>query len=54
MIKTRLTTRFNLTHPILLAPMAKIGGGALTSAVSRAGGLGLIGSKCTKEKNSGR
>lgn len=43
MIKTRLTARFNLTHPIVLAPMAKAGGGALAAAVSRAGGLGLIG-----------
>ena len=43
MIQTRLTARFNLTHPIVLAPMAKVGGGVLAAAVSRAGGLGLIG-----------
>ncbi len=43
MIQTRLTRRFNLTHPIVLAPMAKVGGGVLAAAVSRAGGLGLIG-----------
>jgi len=43
MIRTRLTRRFNLTHSIVLAPMAKVGGGALAAAVSRAGGLGVIG-----------
>ncbi len=43
MIQTRLTTRYNLTHPILSAPMAYASGGALASAVTRAGGLGFIG-----------
>jgi len=43
MIETRLTKQLNLTHPIVLAPMAKVGGGALAAAVSGAGGLGLIG-----------
>src|SRR5690606_31413842 len=32
-----------IEHPVLLAPMAGISGGALAAAVSRAGGLGLIG-----------
>jgi nitronate monooxygenase len=40
---TRLTQRFGLTHPILSAPMAGAGGGALAAAVTRGGGLGLIG-----------
>lgn len=40
---TRLTERFGLTHPVLSAPMALAGGGALAAAVTRAGGLGLIG-----------
>ena len=38
-----LTERFGLEHPILSAPMAFVAGGALAAAVSRAGGLGLIG-----------
>lgn len=41
MIRTRLTQRFGIQHPILSAPMAYICGGALAAAVSRAGGLGI-------------
>uniref|UniRef100_UPI002FC6ED15 nitronate monooxygenase n=1 Tax=Bosea sp. (in: a-proteobacteria) TaxID=1871050 RepID=UPI002FC6ED15 len=40
---TRLTERFGIEHPILSAPMALAAGGALAAAVTRAGGLGLIG-----------
>ena len=43
MIRTRLTERFGLTHPVIQAPMALAAGGALAAAVSGAGGLGLIG-----------
>lgn len=43
MLSTRLTHTLHLRHPILSAPMAFAGGGALAAAVSRAGGLGLIG-----------
>ncbi|MCO5092409.1 nitronate monooxygenase family protein [Bosea sp. (in: a-proteobacteria)] len=42
-LATRLTRRLGIAHPILSAPMALAGGGALAAAVSRAGGLGLIG-----------
>lgn len=42
-LSTRLTRALNIRHPILSAPMAFAGGGALAAAVSRAGGLGLIG-----------
>lgn len=42
-ITTRLTERFGLVHPVVLAPMAQAAGGSLAAAVSRAGGLGLIG-----------
>ncbi|WP_085827327.1 NAD(P)H-dependent flavin oxidoreductase [Roseovarius gaetbuli] len=42
-MKTRLTEAFDLTHPILSAPMAFAAGGRLAAAVSHAGGLGLIG-----------
>ena len=42
-ISTRLTERLGLAHPVILAPMAFAGGGALAGAVSQAGGLGLIG-----------
>ncbi len=43
MIETRLTRAFGLDHPIVSAPMAIAGGGALAAAVTGAGGLGLIG-----------
>lgn len=43
MITTRLTDRLGIPHPIVSAPMALAAGGALAAAVSRAGGLGLIG-----------
>jgi len=42
-LKTRLTEKFDLTYPIVLAPMAPASGGALAGAVSAAGGLGLVG-----------
>ncbi len=43
MIRTPLTRWFDLTTPVVGAPMAGIAGGALALAVSRAGGLGMIG-----------
>ena len=42
-LSNRLTEALNIQHPIVSAPMAFAGGGALAAAVSRAGGLGLIG-----------
>lgn len=42
-IATRLTSRLELEHPIVSAPMARAGGGRLAAAVSDAGGLGLVG-----------
>jgi len=42
-IVTPLTDAFDLDFPLILAPMAGFSGGALAAAVSRAGGLGLIG-----------
>tara|TARA_R110002049_G_scaffold201563_1_gene372307 strand:+ start:19517 stop:20506 length:990 start_codon:yes stop_codon:yes gene_type:complete len=42
-VKTRLTEVFGLSVPVIQAPMAFVAGGVLASAVSRAGGLGLIG-----------
>ena len=41
--RTALTDLLGLQHPILLAPMGAVAGGALAAAVTRAGGLGLIG-----------
>jgi nitronate monooxygenase len=41
--RTALTDLFGIRQPILLAPMGGISGGALAAAVSRAGGLGLVG-----------
>ncbi|HET9407623.1 MAG TPA: nitronate monooxygenase [Candidatus Sulfotelmatobacter sp.] len=43
LIRTRLTDRFGIRHPIVCAPMAMVTGGALARAVSRAGGLGIVG-----------
>ncbi len=42
-LKTALTDLFGIRHPILLAPMGGVSGGALAAAVTRAGGLGIIG-----------
>jgi nitronate monooxygenase len=42
-IKTPLTRWFDLSTPIVGAPMAGVSGGELARAVSRAGGLGMIG-----------
>jgi nitronate monooxygenase len=42
-ISTRLTEVLRIEHPILLAPMDIVADGRLAAAVSRAGGLGLIG-----------
>jgi nitronate monooxygenase len=42
-MRTRLTDAFDLTHPIVSAPMAYAAGGRLAAAVTHAGGLGLIG-----------
>jgi nitronate monooxygenase len=40
---TALTRLLGIQHPILLAPMGGVAGGALARAVTEAGGLGLIG-----------
>ena len=42
-LRTRLTERLGIEHPIVSAPMGLFAGGRLAAAVSRAGGLGLIG-----------
>lgn len=42
-LRTPLTDLLGIEHPILSAPMAGVAGGALAGAVTRAGGLGLIG-----------
>jgi nitronate monooxygenase len=42
-ISTPLTARLGIQHPILLAPMDVIAGARLTSAVSAAGGFGILG-----------
>ena len=41
--RTKLTDRLKIEHPVLLAPMGMVSGGALAAAVTNAGGLGLIG-----------
>ncbi|MBK8956994.1 MAG: nitronate monooxygenase [Proteobacteria bacterium] len=38
-----LCERLDIAEPLLLAPMAGVAGGRLAAAVSRAGGLGLVG-----------
>lgn len=42
-IRTALGEMLDLRYPIVLAPMAMVSGGELASAVSNAGGLGLVG-----------
>ncbi|NKB76231.1 MAG: nitronate monooxygenase [Gammaproteobacteria bacterium] len=42
-IKTRFTEFFDVSHPIMLAPMDQVSDGHLAAAVSKAGGLGMIG-----------
>ena len=42
-LRTRLTGRLGIRHPVLLAPMGFVSGRALAAAVSAAGGLGIIG-----------
>ena len=42
-ISTLLTARLGIAHPILSAPMDVIAGARLTSAVSAAGGFGILG-----------
>lgn len=43
MLATRLTRRFGLSTPLVLAPMAMGSGGDLAAAWARAGALGLVG-----------
>jgi nitronate monooxygenase len=42
-LRTAFTELFSLDHPVALAPMGGISGGALAAAVSNGGGLGLVG-----------
>ena len=42
-MRTRLTETFGIPYPIVCAPMALVAGGRLAAAVSRAGGLGIVG-----------
>ncbi|WP_415822893.1 nitronate monooxygenase, partial [Mycobacterium senriense] len=42
-LTTRLTELFGIEQPVVLAPMALASGGRLAAAVTKAGGLGLIG-----------
>jgi nitronate monooxygenase len=42
-LSTAFTNLFDIEHPIALAPMGGSAGGALAAAVSRGGGLGLLG-----------
>lgn len=42
-LKTCFTRAFDLSSPIVGAPMAGVSGPSLTAAVARSGGLGLLG-----------
>jgi len=42
-LQTAFTDLFSVAHPIALAPMGGLAGGALAAAVSEGGGLGLVG-----------
>ena len=41
--RTAVTELLGVRHPILLAPMGAVSGGALAAAVTQAGGFGMIG-----------
>ena len=43
-LRTPLTAMVGIEHPIVLAPMGGVAGGALAAAVSEGGGLGMVGS----------
>ncbi|MFF4020764.1 NAD(P)H-dependent flavin oxidoreductase [Streptomyces sp. NPDC001843] len=43
MLTTRFTHAFGIEHPVVLAPMDLVSGARLATAVTAAGGLGLIG-----------
>ncbi|WP_406498378.1 nitronate monooxygenase [Streptomyces sp. NBC_01604] len=43
MLTTRLTHAFGIEHPVVLAPMDLVSGAPLATAVTTAGGLGMIG-----------
>ena len=43
MLRTAFTELLGVRHPIALAPMGGSAGGALAAAVSRGGGLGMVG-----------
>jgi nitronate monooxygenase len=43
LLTTRLTHAFGIEHPVVLAPMDLVSGARLATAVTTAGGLGLIG-----------
>src|SRR2546430_3768825 len=42
-LRTKLTEKLGIRHPILLAPMGTASGGTLAKAVTEGGGLGIIG-----------
>jgi nitronate monooxygenase len=42
-IRTTLTTRLGIAHPVLLGPMDLVADARLTAAVSAAGGFGILG-----------
>jgi NAD(P)H-dependent flavin oxidoreductase YrpB (nitropropane dioxygenase family) len=42
-LRTKLTERLGIRHPILPAPISSAASGAFAAAVSAAGGFGLIG-----------
>src|SRR5262245_43640817 len=50
MLRTRLTEKLKIAHPVISAPMGFASGGKLAAAVTSAGGLGLIGGGYGEEK----
>ena len=42
-LRTSITDLLQIRHPVVLAPMGGVAGGALAAAVSAAGGLGMVG-----------
>src|SRR4030095_7489389 len=53
-MRTPLTKRLGIAHPILLAPMDVVADARLTAAVSAAGGFGILGGGYGDEQWLGR
>src|SRR2546430_953285 len=52
-LRTKLTEKLGIRHPILLAPMGTASGGTLAKAVTEGGGLGIVVAQGTEAGGHG-